>query len=93
MRDHFRFAISAGVQKKLDAKASSKRKRTTRIAPSCCRSKKQIPNRWFCRCRRWNFRVRRRNNAARAAGWCCAVVKTKRFGSLAEPQGCAAARL
>ena len=92
MRDHFRFAISAGVQKKLDAKPWSKRKRTTKIAPSCCRSKRQIPNRCFCRCWRWNFRVPRRNSAARAAGQCSAVVETKRFGSLEELQGCAAAR-
>src|SRR5260370_38585303 len=83
--------LSVGVQKKLDAKTSSKRKKTTRIALSCCRSKKQIPNRCFCRCWRWNFRVRRRNNAVRGAGRCCAVVETKHFASPAEPRGGATA--
>ena len=93
MRDHFRIAISVGVQKKLDAKTTSKRKQTT-IAPSCCRSKRQtLPNRCLCHCWRWNFRVRRRNSAARVAERCCAMVETKYFASPVEPQGCAAARL
>ena len=90
MRDHFRIAISVGVQKKLDAKTTSKKWGTTRIAPNCYRSRQILPNCCFFRRWRWNFRVRRRNNAALAVGRCCAVVETKRFASPAKPPRCAA---
>ncbi len=70
--------------RKMGAKTMAKE---MKIVRNCCRSKRTtLPNCCLCRCWHWNFRVRRRNSAVRAAGQYYAVAETKRFESAEEPR-------
>ena len=75
-------SISAGGRRR-GAKRSPKKTRTT-IAPFRFRSKRRIrPN---CCLGHWNYRVRRRSNAARVVGRYCARAGKKRSAPREEPQ-------